>query len=241
MKNILITAGGTSEPIDSVRSITNSGTGRLGSLTAERFAAKEDVGRVYYICPETALRPFDTKIEVIIVKTVDDLKAAVEDLLGRVRIDAVVHSMAVSDYRVRSVSTIEMVSQAMTSGDDIESALNKTDLRYGGEKLSSKMGSPLILLEPTPKILPLFRQLSPDAVIVGFKLLSGVTTDRLFEVAKKLMTDNGCDYVLANDSKDISGDSHIGCLMDRDGGVIRCETKGEIAQTIADTVMGVMV
>ncbi|HBC90535.1 MAG TPA: phosphopantothenate--cysteine ligase, partial [Lactococcus sp.] len=34
---ILITAGGTTEPIDTVRGITNFATGSLGKFTAEEF------------------------------------------------------------------------------------------------------------------------------------------------------------------------------------------------------------
>ena len=36
--NIIVTAGGTSEPIDNVRRIANTGTGRLGSLVADELA-----------------------------------------------------------------------------------------------------------------------------------------------------------------------------------------------------------
>lgn len=236
MKNILITAGGTSEPVDSVRSITNSGTGRLGSLTAEEFAKLNSVGAVYYICSKTALKPAHDKIRIITVESVDDLKNAVESLLHSERIDVVVHSMAVSDYRVRSVSTIDRVEEALGGGVELEKALDETDLRKGGEKLSSKMGAPLILLEQTPKILPCFRKLAPNAVIIGFKLLSNVSRERLFEVAKKLMTDNGCDYVLANDSAEISGDSHIGYLLGKDGSTKRLETKQEIARSLAGVI-----
>ena len=38
MKKILVTAGGTTEPIDAVRSITNESSGRLGAKIADAFA-----------------------------------------------------------------------------------------------------------------------------------------------------------------------------------------------------------
>ena len=41
LKNILITSGGTSEPIDRIRSITNTSTGTLGSLIAKAFSAAD--------------------------------------------------------------------------------------------------------------------------------------------------------------------------------------------------------
>ena len=46
--NILITAGGTTETIDGVRSITNTGTGRLGSLIADEFEKSPMINNIYY-------------------------------------------------------------------------------------------------------------------------------------------------------------------------------------------------
>ena len=61
MLNILITAGGTSEKIDDVRRITNTGTGALGAKVAEAFAetpVESGEGRyIVYICSERAVRP----------------------------------------------------------------------------------------------------------------------------------------------------------------------------------------
>ena len=48
--NVIVTAGGTSEPIDNVRRIANTGTGRLGSLIAEELAADAMVGHIFYVC-----------------------------------------------------------------------------------------------------------------------------------------------------------------------------------------------
>ena len=41
--NIVITSGGTSEYIDAVRKITNSGTGKLGSIIAEQISKNENI------------------------------------------------------------------------------------------------------------------------------------------------------------------------------------------------------
>ena len=48
---IIITAGGTSERIDDVRTITNSSTGRLGYAIGEAFAKKsgDELERIYYL------------------------------------------------------------------------------------------------------------------------------------------------------------------------------------------------
>ena len=48
--NIIVTAGGTSEPIDNVRRIANTGTGRLGSLVADELAEADWTGHIFYVC-----------------------------------------------------------------------------------------------------------------------------------------------------------------------------------------------
>ena len=63
MKNILITAGGTAEPIDNIRDITNKGTGKLGSLIADEFASREDAGNIYYVHGRGAVLPQNDRIK----------------------------------------------------------------------------------------------------------------------------------------------------------------------------------
>ena len=45
--NIIVTAGGTSEPIDNVRRIANTGTGRLGSLVADELAEADWTDHIF--------------------------------------------------------------------------------------------------------------------------------------------------------------------------------------------------
>ena len=56
-------------------------------------------------------------------------------------------------------------------------------------------------------------------------------------MAKGLMEKNRCDFVLANDLKEIGGGMHKGYLVHRDGKVDSMETKEEIAEMIARRVM----
>ena len=237
MINILITAGGTSEPIDSVRSITNTGTGRLGSLIADAFAAEPSVGKIFYVCARNAVRPQSDKMTAVEVQSVSDLQAAITEITSKYTIDIIIHSMAVSDYRVRAVSTSEQVAPLLQETEDILQAMEATDIRKNGGKLSSHMVSPLILLEPTPKILPELRKLAPKAVIVGFKLLSQVPRETLIETAYRLLSENACDFVLANDSSDIYGDAHKGYLIDSERNIQTFATKQEIASGILTTII----
>ena len=131
--NVLVTAGGTCEPIDDARYISNTGTGRLGSLIADALAEKTEIDNIFYICAKSACRPATDRATVIPIFSVEDLEKAVRDLLRKERIDAVVHSMAVSDYRVRAVSTVEQLRNALAMTDDIYQALDMTDIRSGGK------------------------------------------------------------------------------------------------------------
>lgn len=246
MMNVLITAGGTSEPIDSVRSISNTGTGKLGSLIADEFVLQDNENvRVFYICSHSAFRPQSKNVSCIEIGNVSELQTAVTDLMKRHSVDAVIHSMAVSDYRVRSVTTTQRLTEYLQNRDvhstydetDIYNALTESDIREKTGKISSQFGSPLILLEQTPKILPMFRQMLPDAVIVGFKLLSQVSQKELIDTAYGLLVKNGCNLVLANDSSQITGDQHKGYLIDTNKNVQTFGTKQEIAKGIVEAIM----
>lgn len=245
MSIVLITAGGTSEPIDRVRSITNTGTGRLGSFIADSFADRSSVERIFYICAENSIRPRSERVTIITVKTVADLQSAVADILSEYRIDAIIHSMAVSDYTVKAVSSVEEIANYLqstpTASVDLKSsileAMEETDITANAGKISSQIKSPLILLEQTPKILPMFRKCLPNAVIVGFKLLSETTENILFDTAFRLLQKNGCNFVLANDASQINGDQHIGYLLDSQKDFLIFHTKQEIAEGIVCAVL----
>ena len=109
--NIIVTAGGTSEPIDNVRRIANTGTGRLGSLVADELAEADWTGHIFYVCAKDSIRPVSKRVTCVEIQSVADLQEAVTELTEKYVIHGVVHSMAVSDYKVRSVSTIDSLSE----------------------------------------------------------------------------------------------------------------------------------
>ncbi len=249
MKQILITGGGTSEPIDSVRTITNTATGRLGSLIADAFAQYEDAEHIFYLCGKDSLRPTSKRVTVLPILGVDELKNEVEALCGQYDIDIIVHSMAVSDYRVKAVSDLfdlseHLLSQISHCSESKEAvkemllqAISETNRKKNGEKISSQLKAPLLLLEPTPKILSMFRSLAPKAAIVGFKLLNEVSRQELIDTAYRLLSKNDCDFVLANDMSQIKGDEHRGYLIDRQKKILSFESKQEIAHGIAAAIL----
>ena len=249
--NILITAGGTTEKIDSVRGITNTGTGKLGALTADAFAARLPDCRIVYICSKGAARPdhagavhpdyTDTacltadntadssdpglRLQIIIADDVNGVGEAIRGACEKISFDVIVHSMAISDYTVKAVSDSTMMARGILMPCD------KTT------KISSDKSDLVIVLEKAPKLISMLRGLASEAVIVGFKLLSNASEEELISAGRALLEKNDCDFVLANDLTTVTAGSHEGLLINREGGYERAVGKEVIAALIADRVL----
>ena len=106
-ETVLVTAGGTREPIDPVRFIGNRSSGRMGYAIAE--AARKRGARVILISAPTGL-PEPAGVEVVRVVSADEMRSAVLKRLREATI--VVMAAAVSDYRVRSVAAQKIKREA---------------------------------------------------------------------------------------------------------------------------------
>jgi phosphopantothenate-cysteine ligase len=202
--NVLVTSGGTREDIDPVRGITNYSTGRLGCLIAERFI--RGGAKLTYICSETAAMPKPShNLETITIRTTAQLQEKLEQALKAKRYGCVIHAMAVSDY----------------------SPLNPYK-----EKISSDSPYLVVVLKKNPKLIQRIKEIQPDTILVGFKLLSGASEEQLVQAARKQMEQSRSDYVLANSLENISGDAHNAILLDSGGIIARGSTKEEIAEMI---------
>ncbi len=93
-KQVIVTAGGTREPIDSVRYIGNSSSGRMGIELAK--AARDAGAHVTLIAANIDL-PLPKGIEVTRVSTVDELELAMDR-----DCDVMIMAAAVSDFRVQN-------------------------------------------------------------------------------------------------------------------------------------------
>ncbi len=95
-ETVLITAGGTREPIDPVRYLGNRSSGKMGYALAE--AARQRGARVLLISAPTQLQP-PAGCEMISVITADEMHAAVLKNLPHVTL--VIKAAAVADFRPR--------------------------------------------------------------------------------------------------------------------------------------------
>ncbi|QPZ37664.1 bifunctional phosphopantothenoylcysteine decarboxylase/phosphopantothenate--cysteine ligase CoaBC [Paramicrobacterium chengjingii] len=109
---VVVTAGGTREPIDPVRFIGNRSSGRQGVALAE--AARDRGADVALIGANLEVPP-PVGIELVPVSTVAELRDAV--LSRAADADIVVMAAAVSDYRPVNVAHTKMKKDAV--GDDV--------------------------------------------------------------------------------------------------------------------------
>jgi phosphopantothenoylcysteine decarboxylase/phosphopantothenate--cysteine ligase len=93
-RHIVVTAGGTQEPIDPVRYISNRSSGRMGYALAE--AARDRGAQVTLVTAPTSL-PELIGIDVIQVNTALEMRQAVENVTPQA--DALIMAAAVADYR----------------------------------------------------------------------------------------------------------------------------------------------
>jgi len=98
-KRIVVTAGGTQEPIDPVRHIGNRSSGKMGYALAE---AARDRGAVVSLITAPASLPDPAGMEVAPVKTAAEMKEAVAEAVAQA--DALIMAAAVADYQSKSIS-----------------------------------------------------------------------------------------------------------------------------------------
>jgi len=99
-KHVVVTAGGTREPIDPVRYIGNRSSGKMGFALAE--AAKARRARVTLITTVQPPNPGDFD-RVVSVETVAEMRNAVLEACANA--DVLIMAAAVSDYRVKNPAT----------------------------------------------------------------------------------------------------------------------------------------
>ncbi|MEN9403972.1 MAG: Coenzyme biosynthesis bifunctional protein CoaBC [Verrucomicrobiota bacterium] len=178
---VLVTAGGTAEPIDGVRVLTNTSTGATGAMIATRLARAGH--EVVLLRAQNALAADGPCREETFV-TFAQLDAALRRLLAEESFDAVIHAAAVSDY------SIDMV--VMAEGGPAAPGPSSGKLASGG--------APLLRLRPNPRLVDGLRGLSGTPfTLVAFKLTHGAEAGPAGEAVRRLFAHSGADFVVHND------------------------------------------
>ncbi len=238
---IIITAGGTSERIDNVRKITNSSTGKLGKVIAEKLIELVDdkIDTIYYVAAKGAVKPESKKIKTIEILDVADLQREVTKLLKKEKIDYFIHAMAVSDYTVQYVTTVDKIVNKIKNAnqEEMKDIICNFDEKLTDNKISSNEDNLIIKLKKTPKIISLIKDISPKTYLVGFKLLDSVSEDELRNVAFNLKEKNKCNLVVANDLNNIRNGIHKAFIIKDKDDYIVCEGKEDIAAKLIEEMM----
>ncbi|MGC3957111.1 MAG: phosphopantothenoylcysteine decarboxylase [Verrucomicrobiota bacterium] len=150
--NCVVTAGPTFETMDNVRRLTNFSTGKLGTelanfLTAHGHNVTLLRGEQATYCGESKanrVKPFSTTT---------DLMANLQALV-KLDIHAVFHAAAVSDF------TFGKIWLRSEQGE-------LSEIKSG--KISTRQGTLLAELVPTPKIIASLRSWYPTAKLIGWK------------------------------------------------------------------------
>lgn len=114
---VVISAGGTREPIDPVRYVGNRSSGQMGYALAA--AARDEGAQVTLISGPTALQP-PAAVRVVDVETAEQMRVAVVEATATA--DVLIMAAAVADYR-----PIEAASQKIKKGrPELEVRLERT-------------------------------------------------------------------------------------------------------------------
>ena len=222
---ILVTSGGTSEAIDSVRSITNHSTGRLGKIITETLLA---VGHeVCLITTKRALKPeAHPNLSIREIDNTNDLLVVMQELIKECQV--LIHSMAVSDYTPVYMTGLEEVQ----ASSNLEEFLNKQNHQA---KISSTDEVQVLFLKKTPKIISLVKEWNPAIHLIGFKLLVDVSEDYLIEIARQSLIKNQADLIIANDLTQISANQHRAIFVEKEH-LQTVQTKEEIASLLLEKI-----
>jgi phosphopantothenoylcysteine decarboxylase/phosphopantothenate--cysteine ligase len=214
-RHVIVTAGGTREPIDPVRFIGNRSTGRMGAAIAD--AALDRGARVTVVAANVEV-PLSAGASVVEVGSAAELRAALLGLLratdGTAGLDVLVMAAAVADFRPAHSATTKL-----ERGEGINLAL-----------------------EPTPDILAevaaiAHDELRPRPVLVGF----AAETGSLDRAAGKLRR-KGVDLLVANDVAEpgagFGTETNRVTILDADGGRhdLPLLSKREVADRLLDRV-----
>ena len=180
-KKVLITAGGTSEPIDGVRSITNTSTGNTALKLAQSLQAKGY--EVTYLRAKFAQALKMAKnYEFTSFKSLESLLFG---LLKNEKFDVIYHAAAVSDYSVSFINSLPTNESIKINSDEEQIDLTLTK---------------------NPKLIQSLKALSPHSTIVGFKLTKTLLDSERKEAVKKLCP--YVDYIVHNDMLEIEAGQH---------------------------------
>ena len=181
-RHVVVSAGGTREPLDPVRYLGNRSSGKQGYALAAVAAARG--ARVTLVSANASLS-VPSGVDVVEVGTALELQDAVTRATRDA--DVVVMAAAVADFRPRTVATAK---------------IKKT---HAGTGAGADDSAPSIELVRNPDILAGLVQArggSARPIIVGFAAETGDAHGSVLDLAREKLLRKGCDLLVANEVGD---------------------------------------
>ena len=212
-RHVVVSAGGTREPLDPVRFLGNRSSGRQGYALARAAASRG--AEVTLVSANVAL-PDPAGVKVVRVETTGQLRDAVVG--ATTTADAVVMAAAPADFRPTAV----LESKIKKSGD-------------GAPTLELEQ-SPDVLAGISHD------RVRPGSVIVGFAAETGDDTGTVLDLARAKLARKGCDLLVVNDVSGgavFGSDDNQAVILAADGATVEVPlgTKSALAHVVWDEVV----
>jgi phosphopantothenate---cysteine ligase (CTP) len=179
--NCIVTAGPTYENLDKVRRLTNFSTGRLG-VELSSFLANQG-HEVTLLVSKVATYSGERRAQCVDTFTsAADLRDQLQSLASQ-SVSAVFHAAAVSDFMFGKI----WVRSAQGALAEVKAG-----------KLSTRQGTLLAELVPTPKLITSLRDWFPKARIVGWKYDVEGARETVVAAAAKQVRECLTDACVAN-------------------------------------------
>ena len=215
-EHILITAGGTEEPLDDVRFLTNNSSGRSGARLADHLNAEGF--RVTLLKARRAAAANSPRVRLEEFRTYNDLRERLRGVLAT-GITHVIHMAAVADY---------VPAEVLLDGVPVHAA-----------KIPSG-GALQLNLKPTAKLIAQLKEFSPLGAglkVAGFKLTGHLDDAGRRAAAARVLP--FADLVVHNDLADIDDARgvHPYRVFDREGDT-KLENFSSLASYFTDWAAG---
>jgi phosphopantothenoylcysteine decarboxylase/phosphopantothenate--cysteine ligase len=216
-RRILITAGGTREPLDPVRFIGNRSSGKQGVALARAAAARGADVTLVVANIEDGVLAADGVAGVAVTHVSTTLELQEATLLAAGQADLIIMAAAVADYRPETVADAKIKKE--TQGDALDLRLVK---------------NPDILKELTAAR-------REDQIIIGFAAETETDRDALLELGRAKAARKGVDYLVVNRvgwTEGFAADRNAVVVLSAAGDIV-AEAEGS-KTSVADRILDVV-
>ncbi len=212
-RHVVLSAGGTREPLDPVRFLGNASSGKQGYAIAAVAAARG--ARVTLVSANVEL-PDPSGAEVVRVGSTLELRDAVHKAAPHA--DVVIMAAAVADFRPAST---------------VQHKIKKSD----------EQPEPITLAENPDVLAELVADRRPGCVLVGFAAETGDDGASVLEHGRAKLARKGCDLLVVNavgPGRAFGQADNAGVILGADGSetVVEFGPKAVLAAAVCDAVAG---